>query len=144
MMDYEILHNITSADIAVSVTGDNLNDIFIKGGIALVSEMTDDPGKIMEKERRSGSLSHNELELLFFEFLNEILFYKDAEGLILKPINVEIETEGDKFICRFLFSGEKIEESICGFRVDIKGVSLHHLKIEKRDGFFRGIAVFDA
>jgi len=143
-MDYEIIDNITSADIAVAVTGENLNELFMKGGIALVSEMTDDPGKIMEKEIRSGSLSHHELDLLFFQFLNEILFYKDAEGVILKPINVEIESEGGVYICRYLFSGELINKSLCGFRVDIKGVSLHHLKIEKIVEGFKGVAVFDA
>ena len=143
-MDYEVLDNITSADIAVAVTGDNINELFMKGGIALVSEMTDYPGKIIEKVRRSGSLSHPELELLFFQFLNEILFYKDAEGVILKPINVGIELSGGEYTCTYIFSGELINESLCGFRVDIKGVSLHHLRIEKRDGIFRGVAVFDA
>ncbi len=143
-MDYEILENITSADIAVAVTGENLNELFMKGGMALVSEMTDDPGKIIEKETRIGALSHHELELLFFQFLNEILFYKDAEGVILKPVNVKIESSGGEYTCTYIFAGEVINESLCGFRVDIKGVSLHHLKIEKWDGVFRGVAVFDA
>jgi len=143
-MDYEILDNITSADIAVAVTGENLNELFMKGGMALVSEMTDDPGKIIEKEIRSGTLRHEELDLLFFGFLNEILFYKDAEGVILKPINVEIESSGGEYTCTYIFAGELINESLCGFRVDIKGVSLHHLKIEENGGFFKGVAVFDA
>jgi len=143
-VDYEILDNITSADIAVSVKADNLNELFMKSGIALVSEMTDEPDLIREREKRSGTLNHQELELLFFQFLNEILFYKDAEGLILKPAYVDIKTEAGEYLCNYLLAGEKIDESLCGFRIDIKGVSLHHLKIEEEGGIFKGIAVFDA
>lgn len=142
-MDYEILDNITSADIAVSVKADNLNELFMKGGIALVSEMTDELDLIKEREKRIGTLNHHELELLFFQFLNELLFFKDAEGLILKPVKVEIKAEDGEYICTYIFSGELINDSLCGFRVDIKGVSLHHLKIEEEGGIFKGIAVFD-
>lgn len=142
-MDYEIVDNITSADIAVSVKGKSLNEIFVKAGNALVSEMTDSPDKIRDIELRRDVISNPDLELLLFNFLNEILFYKDGEGLILKPAAAEIELQGSEYLCRYTLSGEKITESICGFRVDVKGVSLHGLEIIKTDDLYTASVVFD-
>jgi SHS2 domain-containing protein len=142
-MDYEIRDNITSADIAVSVKGESLNEIFVKAGIALVSEMTDSPDKIRDMELREDVLTNPDLELLLFNFLNEILFFKDAEGLILKPAAAEIELQGSEYLCRYTLRGEKISESICGFRVDVKGISLHALEIVSSGTSYSATVVFD-
>ena len=45
-MDYELIENITAADIAIRVRANSLNELFIKGGIALMSEMLDDVSSI--------------------------------------------------------------------------------------------------
>jgi SHS2 domain-containing protein len=142
-MDYEILDNITCADIAVSVKGESLNEIFVKAGIALVSEMTDFPVKIRDMELREDVLTNPDLELLLFNFLNEMLVYKDGEGLILKPVKAEIELQDSEYLCRYTLRGEKISESRCGFRVDVKGISLHALKITHSGNSYSTTVVFD-
>ena len=142
-MDYEILDNITSADIALSVKGESLSDIFIQAGNALVAEMTDYPGRIRDIESRCSIVSNPDLELLLFNFLNEILFYKDSEGLILKPVHIKIEFKGTEYLCSYELCGEKIKKSKCGFRVDIKGVALHRLEIIRSGDSYSAVIVFD-
>jgi SHS2 domain-containing protein len=129
-MDYEIIEDITLADIAIKVRGYSLEEIFIKGGNALVSLMAQDPSSIEKTEIIHGEITSHELEILYFDFLNEILYYKDAKRLILMPQSVEMTIDDDLFRCKYNLCGDKISQKYT-FNIDIKAITLHGLKIYK-------------
>ncbi len=142
-MDYEIIEGITQADTAVRVRGSSLDEIFFKGAGALISEMVENPGDIKRIVVREGSVSAADSELLYCGFLNEILFFKDAEGLLLLPESVDIKETGDGYTCSFRLSGEKIIRDRHQFRVDVKAVTLHGLKIYSDGKSLVAESVFD-
>ena len=142
-MDYELIEDITFADVAVRVKGDTPEEVFIKGGNALLSEMVENYGDISPVIKRNGEIQGETLELLYFEFLNEILFFKDAEGLLLLPEKIRVTGGPGEYRCCFTLAGEKIERERHRFRVDVKGVIMHGLKIYSKDGIFIAESVFD-
>ena len=142
-MDYELIENITAADIAIRVRANSLNELFIKGGIALMSEMLDDVSSIKKIHTRSGILEGTDISILYFEFLNELLFFRDAESLLLVPAEVKIsETEGI-YSCSYILTGETIYRERHKFKVEVKAVTLHNLKVYESNGMFIAETVLD-
>ncbi len=142
-MDYEVIEGITHADVAVRVKGGSYDDLFLKGGKALICEMVENYDDILPEIKKAGVLKNISIELLYFEFLNEILFFKDAEGLLLFPESVEITEVNSEYICSFVLSGEKILRCKHNFRVDVKAVTMHGLQIYVENGVYTAESVFD-
>ncbi len=141
--NYEILKNITSADIAVRVKASSRSLLFKYGAEALMSEMIEDISSIDKSISKTGSFEGTDLSLLYFEFLNEFLFFKDAENLLLLPHDVSVSFSDGFYICNFTLIGEKINRNVHQFRVDIKAVTLHALTIYEENGIFFAESVFD-
>jgi SHS2 domain-containing protein len=142
-MDYEIVHDITSADIAVRVKGETLTGLFVNAAEALMSELVEDIALINRELQVTGELHNTELNMLYFEFLGEFLFYKDSRSLLLLPEEVAVTKESGAYTCRYMLAGEEIDRERHMFRVDIKAVTLHELKIYEHQGMFTAITVFD-
>lgn len=142
-MNYELIHDITAADIAVRVRASSLSLLFKYGAEALMSEMVDDISSIRNVITKNGVIEGKDLSLLYFDFLNEFLFFKDAENLLLLPLEIEVLCKEGLFECVYVLGGEKIDRDIHKFRVDIKAVTLHGLQIYEKDGLFTAESVFD-
>ena len=142
-MDYELIEDITHADVAVRVRGASYSELFVKSGRALMSEMVENPGDISPLIIKEGVFSGDNIELLFFEFLNEILFFKDAESLLLLPDNISVTDNESVYKCSFRLAGEKIIREKHIFRVDVKAVTMHGLRIYKENDLFVAETVFD-
>lgn len=142
-MNYEIIENITSADIAVRVKARSLELLFQFGAEALMSEMVENINTITPSASVSGFLDGEDIALVYFDFLNEFLFYKDAENLLLLPFDIRIINENGLYSCSYILKGEKINTDVHNFRTDIKAVTLHNLNIYRDDEFFVAETVFD-
>jgi len=142
-MDYEIIEEITHADIAVRVKAGSYDELFVKSGRALISEMVENPDDISSLIIKEGSLAGASIDLIYFEFLNEILFFKDAESLLMLPAKISVTGTDDEYKCSFSLSGEKIIRDKHIFRVDVKAVTMHGLRIYKENDLFIAEAVFD-
>lgn len=142
-MNYEIIEDITSADIAVRVRASSLNELFRFGADALMSEMIEDVTSIHYSILKQGILEGEDLSLLYYDFLNEILFFKDAENLLLLTDAIDVSFTGNIYSCSYTLAGEKINNETHKFIVDIKAVTLHALQIYENDGLFVAESVFD-
>lgn len=142
-MEYELINNITHADVAVRVRGNSPEEIFIKAGRALLSVMTEDLSAISPETTISGELRTAEIDMLYVSFLNEIIFYKDARSLLLIPQNVHISYDSETYLCTYTLSGEKINRAKHKFKVDVKAVTLHGLKLYRKGDTYIVDTVFD-
>lgn len=142
-MDYELLENITTADIAIRVRALSLDELFIKGARALMSEMIDDVSSITNSISRNGILEGTDLPILYFEFLNELIFFRDAESLLLVPAEVKITGTDGLYCCSYILTGERINRDKHKFKVEVKAVTLHALKVYEKDGLFIAEMVLD-
>jgi SHS2 domain-containing protein len=82
-------------------------------------------------------LESGELDMLLFDFLGAIIYYKDAENLLLRPRRVEIvehqspTARGSRFVLDSTLSREIIDPARHPLRVDVKLLTLHDFSIEK-------------
>ncbi len=139
---FKILEKIATADIAFEAYGKNYNELFENSALAATSVMVDlkDLNSEIKKEI---ALQNKDIERLLFDFLNEIVFLKDAESLLFCEFNVEIKENKSGFSLNAVLSGENINPGRHNLKIDIKAITMHMFKIEKKKDKFTATVVLD-
>ncbi len=144
IMGYHYLEDFATADIAFEATGKDLGEIFTVACDATMNVMIEDPESIRDRERRSITLENPEPDMLLFDLLQELIYYKDAEQLLLRIKKIEIGEEGNRFILHASAGGEKLDAERHEQRADVKAVTLHHFTLEKtEDGTWKALVILD-
>ncbi|MBS3054977.1 MAG: archease [Candidatus Aenigmarchaeota archaeon] len=130
-MGYKFLEDIAIADIAFEATGKDLNELFESAATALEVSMANIK-KVKPKIKKEISLSKETVEELLFDFLNELVYLKDAESLLFSKFSVDVK--GKKLHAEVF--GDKIDSKTQELDNDVKAVTLHGFKVEKtKDGW---------
>ena len=130
-MGFKFLEDIAIADIAFEATGKDLDELFESSAEALESSMANIK-KVKPKIKKEIIVSKETVEELLFDFLNELVYLKDAELLLFSKFSVKIN--GKKLHAEVL--GDKIDSKTQELDNDVKAVTLHGFKVEKtKDGW---------
>ena len=71
-MAYQYLDDMSTADVAFRAWGSTLPKMFISAGDALMNVMVEDLQTIDRREERSIDLADSTIDMLLFQFLQEI------------------------------------------------------------------------
>ena len=142
-MSYEFLEDVATADIAFHAWGKDLEELFIAAGDATINVMIDNLDAIELKETRTFSLENDELDMLLFNFLQEFIYYKDSELLLLRAQQVEISEKDGVHQLSAVTKGEKLDSDRHQQRVDVKAVTLHQFQLEKTDDGWTTMVILD-
>ena len=142
-MPYEFLEDIAIADIAFSAWGKDLKETFVAAADATMNVMVEELESIEPKERRELKLENDQLDMLLFDLLQELIYYKDAEELLLRVRQIEIEEKDHRHLLKGVASGEKIDRNRHRFRVDVKAVTLHLFRLEKTEKGWETLIILD-
>ena len=123
-----------TADIGVEAYGKDLNELFENAALA-TSEVMVNTKKIKGSIKKEITLENESMEDLLFDFLNEVIYYKDAEKLLFNRFKVDINQNGI-YKLKAIIYGEKINTKKHELRDDVKAVTLYEFKIEKaKEGY---------
>ncbi len=142
-MPFETMEDVTSADVAVRVTGRSTGELFMSAGEALRAIMLREPGRPAAGTELSFELRAVSTEMLLFAFLEELLFHKDADALLVIPSMVDVEQGPDGASLRCVAIAEPIDPGIHDFIVDVKAVTMHRFSVERVNGVWTATIVFD-
>lgn len=142
-MPYKYLEETAIADIAFEARGKTLSELFQSAADATTNVMVEDLDSIEMKESRAFKEQNKELDLLLFDFLQEIIYYKDSEQLMLKAPVVNIVEKGGIFFLSTTFKGELLNPQKHEQRVDVKAVTLHQFSVEKDSEGWRAHVILD-
>jgi SHS2 domain-containing protein len=141
-MTYRFLDDIAVADVAFTVTACDLEGLFADAAEALLAVMSEDPATIRPLEAVSLHLESPTLVLLLFTFLNELVFYKDARRLFLRPSNLSIQGCSPCSLSATLV-GEEIDTARHRPMTDVKAATLHRLSVVAGKGRWEATVVLD-
>jgi SHS2 domain-containing protein len=127
MPNYRFLEGISTADLAFEATGKELNDLFVNAALAMFESQVQ-LNTVEEKITKKIELERNDVGQLLFDFLNEIIFFKDAEQLIFKTVKVAI-SKNAKYKLVAELKGEKIDPKKHKLGNDLKAVTMHKFSI---------------
>jgi|SRR5690554_1851270 len=129
-----------TADLAVEVQGDTLEEIFIASALAFREAVVENINS--KKEKYSFELYSYSPETLLVSFLNELNFRLNSERKIISSINsIKINSEGDNLKLKCNLLEENVDED--KIKTEIKSVTYHQMNLDKTDEGFKTIIVFD-
>ncbi len=142
-MPYLFLEDVAIADVAFEAWEDTPEALFVAAAEATMNVMVDDLDTIVKQTRRTAQVESEALDLLLFNFLQEIIFYKDAEQLLLRAERVRIETGGDGFSASAELAGEVLDMDRHELVVDVKAVTLHQFRVEETERGWEAFVILD-
>ncbi|GFO57434.1 archease [Geomonas sp. Red276] len=142
-MPYEYRGDIAAADIAFNAWGRTLEELFTDAAKATLQVMMEDPDEIRPSVKIDVELEQTSEEMLLFDFLNELIFYKDARRLFLLPTRLAIAATGNGFKVSGILEGEQIDPKRHRVQTDVKAVTMLRFSLEKVDKGWRCTVVLD-
>src|SRR5262245_29720272 len=142
-MPYQYLEDIGTADIAFEATGRDLPELFRDAADATMNVMIDNIDAIQPVETRQIELSNDKLDMLLFDFLQELIFLKDAERLLLRSPEVEIAERDENYFGKATAEGEPLDAKRHDQRADVKAVTLHDFSVVQIHGGWKARVLLD-
>ena len=142
-MPFRFDDEISTADVVFEAWGETREELFISCSAALLGTMTAAPEQVARQEGLAIRLEHEELDLLLWSFLQELIFYKDARRLLLHADLVRIEEREGLFCLEAVVSGERIDAGRHRLLVDVKAVTLHRFKVAFVGNNWQAVVVLD-
>ncbi len=133
---FEILEH--TADVGLLARGENLSQLFgnaARGMFSLICDLS----RVQKKERVPIEVRDEDLDYLFFAWMDELLFLTSARRLLFCDFTVEV---GDGF-ARGVAMGERMDRSRHDLRLEIKAVTHHELKVMKQGDIWTATVLFD-
>lgn len=129
MQKFEIIDH--TADVGIVAYGKSIEEVFLNAAYGMFSLIAD-----LEKVRGAASYrvtaeAENQEELLV-AWLNELLYFFDAENLIFSRFVI---SHLGKEKLEATAYGEKIDPSRHHLKTQVKAATYYLLKLEKNDGF---------
>jgi SHS2 domain-containing protein len=142
-MPYRYLDNIATADVAFEAWGETREEMFTAAAHAMMTVMVENPLDVRSRRTVAIRVQHGQFDLLLFNFLQELLFYKDARRLLLFVDSLQIEEQDGAFSLVARTCGEEIDPRRHRLAVDVKAVTLHLFRVWLEDGVWRATVVVD-
>ncbi len=131
-----------TADILFKAKAEHLGQLFEQCALA-VQQIQVEVKTVLPKVTKVINLTSKSIERLLFDFLNELLFYKDSEQLLFSRFEVKIIENkiGLKLTC--LAFGEKLNPQKHGLKVDAKAITMHLFEVKKMAAGWQATVLVD-
>ena len=144
-MPFQYRGDIAHADIAFDAWGQNLEELFRGAAEATMQVMVENLAALRPLEAIDISLVQEDAEMLLFDFLNELIFYKDARRLILLPARLTISKlkDGAGYELLSTLQGEEIDVGRHRVNTDVKAVTMLRFSVSRVADGWRATVVLD-
>lgn len=142
-MPYEYRGDIAHADIAFNAWGKTIEEVFTEAARATIQVMAEDLSAIDQAESIDLELDQTSEDMLLFDFLNELIFYKDARRLLLLPTELSIAKTGDECSLRATLQGEEIDPKRHRLNTDVKAVTMLRFSLKQVPEGWQATVVLD-
>ena len=142
-MPYEFVDELTVADLAFRAWGQDLEETFVAAADAVMNAMVEDLETIQPQDTRVLNVEHEALDLLLFNFLQELVYYKDAEQLLLRIRQLRITDDNQPYTLQATAVGERIDPERHLMRVDVKAVTLHRFALTQTESGWEATVILD-
>lgn len=142
-MPFQYRGDIAHADIAFDAWAPTLEELFQDAARATMQVMVENLPDLRPAQTLEVKLEQENDEMLLFDFLNELIFYKDARRLILLPTELSILPGDSGVTLRATLAGEEIDVTRHQMNTDVKAVTMLRYKVEQVPQGWRATVVLD-
>ena len=142
-MSYRYLEDVATADAAFEASGETVEETFLSAAEATLGVMIENPESIRARERISIHVENDELDMLLFDFLQEIIYFKDSRRLLLRMNSLHIDRDSSPLTLTAEAVGETMIQGYHPLLTDVKAVTLHRFGIEQNEKGWTATVILD-
>lgn len=142
-MTFSYRGDIAHADVAFDAWAPTLEELFREAAQATMQVMMENLAQLQRTQSLELKLDQENEEMLLFDFLNELIFYKDARRLILLPAKLTISRRDGGVSMLATVTGEEIDVRRHQMSTDVKAVTMLRYKVEQVADGWRATVVLD-
>lgn len=131
-----------TADVFFVAKAETLPQLFEQCALAVEESMVD-VAKVQPKQAQKILAEHEKIEGLLFDFLDELIFFKDYKQLVFSKFDITIEEKNGKHELVCMAYGEKLDLTRHDPRVDVKAVTMHMFEVKKVDRGWKAQVLID-
>lgn len=140
---FRFLEKAVTADVAFEAFGKSLNEVFANSALATMETMVD-TDTVCQRMQKAIKLQNKEIGSLLVDFLNELVYYKDAEQIIISKFEVDIKKKDDGvYVLTAKIAGEPIDYKRHQLRADVKAATHHMLELKQHGKQWTARVVLD-
>ncbi len=141
---FRFLDDIALADTAFEAGGDSPSELFKAATQALIEAMVE-PHTVDSAWSQIFEKTDPDLPTLLFDWLSEIVYLKDAQGLVFREVLTAVEQDPATGIWKLdaTLVGEEIDPEKHELRGDVKAVTKHMYDVREQDGRWTARVVLD-
>lgn len=128
---FTFLEDTAISDMAFEATGDTPAELFQAAALALFEGMAD-THRLRPRVRKEIRLRHAQIDQLMYDWLSELIYLKDAEGLLFGEFKVEL-SQNSEWDLTATVRGEPIDPKRHGLRADAKAVTYHQFEVAQTE-----------
>jgi SHS2 domain-containing protein len=142
-MPHRYLEDMAIADVAFEAWGQTAEEMLVSACDATMNAMVENPESVLAGEYRGFQIDDAEMDLLLLQVLQELIFYKDAESLLLRVQALQLRQHAKGWTAIVETCGEFIDPARHNLIVDVKAVTLHRLQVTHASDCWRATVVLD-
>ena len=139
---FRFLEEIALADIAFEAEGESVEEVF-RGATQTILETMANPTTVSGGWERAIERSDVDPSALLFDWLSEVVYWKDAAGVVFREAPLTLTREGDVWLLRARLIGAPVDPQTQELHADVKGVTKHLYELKQTGGCWQVNVVLD-
>jgi SHS2 domain-containing protein len=139
---FRFLEEIALADIAFDAEGGSIEEVFRGATQALLESMAT-PSTVAETWERTIERSDVDPSALLFDWLSEVVYWKDAAGVVFREAPLTLTQENDAWLLRACLIGAPVDQETQELHADVKGVTKHLYELKQTSDRWQARVVLD-
>jgi SHS2 domain-containing protein len=139
---YRFLEDIALADIGFEAEGESVEEVF-RGATQAILETMANPSSVSGGWEREIERNDTDSSALLFDWLSEVVYWKDAAGVVFREAPLTLTREGDVWQLRARLIGASVDQQTQELHADVKGVTKHLYELKQTGGCWRVRVVLD-
>lgn len=139
---FRFLDDIAIADIAFEAEGDSVEELF-RGATQALLEIMANPNTISDSWQRRIVKTDATLDELLIEWLSEIVYWKDAAGVVFREAPLILSLTNDQWTVEATLVGAPVDPVKQELRNDVKGITKHRYRMEQHGSTWKATVVVD-
>jgi SHS2 domain-containing protein len=139
---FRFLEEIALADIAFEAEGGSIEEVFRGATQALLQSMAT-PSTVAEAWERTIERSDVDPSALLFDWLSEVVYWKDAAGVVFREAPLTLTQEHNVWLLRARLIGAPVDQQTQELHADVKGVTKHLYELKETASRWKARVVLD-
>lgn len=153
--DYDLDAGFAGGDVGFTARGSTLDELFVSAWTAALNSMIERIDLVRAENRTVIELESSAADMLLFDFLQELIYLKDAEQRFYRVKEISIRERSGQaagsgsggtiggYRLRAKLYGEPIDPARHRVSVDVKAVTLFNFQVRKTDKGWEATVVLD-